>query len=100
MFFQKEGVTVDKAARDIQDLLNFVSLIRDLPISESKFVSYNIGIKTKYKGIRKKGKKKMLEETCEDDEFELTEEDCLENHFLKLLTGFSVSSPADMMHLK
>lgn len=87
-FLQREDATVDKAAKIIHGLLNLLSSTRELTVSEAideaKFLSSNIGITTEYKETRKRKKKKMPGETCEDDASNLTAEELFKKSLFQI----------------
>lgn len=88
-FLQREDLTIDKAAGNIQGLLNFMKNSRDFSsseaICEAKFIADNNDVPVSFSEKRKRKKKKMFDELCEDQASEFSNEDLFRMSLLEIL---------------
>jgi len=88
-FLQGKDVTVDRAMRNIQGLINLLSSKRENLVSEAmadaKIMAQNNGLETDFKEKRKRKKKMMPGEICEDEVFGITQEELFRGSLMEII---------------
>lgn len=72
---QKEDVTLHESVRHIHGLVNLLQSTRESITNEAKEISERNGINAGFKELRKRKKRKMVDENCDDETFNLSERD-------------------------
>lgn len=88
-FLQRDDITVDEAVRHIRGLLNLLESTRDKAIfdaiAEAKVTAKNNNLPPDFKEKRKRKKKLMFDESCEDEISKLSEEDRFRISLLEII---------------